>query len=202
MWFQTLCRLIPVMVGLMLWRTMGARTEGPRCLYCVISLVIQSSWCTGRLFMNRIKTNLFTATCNTILHYIELCWHTEAETKQLPFRRWQFQCIFLNENARISIQISLKFVPKVSIDNIPALLQIMVWRRSGDKPLSEPMMVSQLLCLNKLNKGSYTKADPQFYTPRHILLQNVCADGLSHLLTSASGMRISHIMISSHYSCW
>ena len=53
-----------------------------------------------------------------------------------------FKCIFLNENAQISIKISLKFVPKGPINNIPALVQIMAWRRSGDKPLSEPMMVS------------------------------------------------------------
>ena len=35
----------------------------------------------------------------------------------------------------------LKFVPKGPINNIPALVQIMAWRRPGDKPLSEPMMV-------------------------------------------------------------
>ena len=52
-----------------------------------------------------------------------------------------FKCIFLNENAWISIKISLRFVPKGPINNIPALIQIMAWRRSGDKPLSEPMMV-------------------------------------------------------------
>ena len=50
--------------------------------------------------------------------------------------------IFLNENVRISIKISLKFVPKSPINNIPSLVQIMAWRRSGDKPLSESMMVS------------------------------------------------------------
>ena len=53
-----------------------------------------------------------------------------------------FKCIFENENEWISPSISLKFVPKVRINNIPALVQIMAWRRSGDKPLSEPMMVS------------------------------------------------------------
>ena len=53
-----------------------------------------------------------------------------------------FKCIFLNENAWISLKISLKFIPKVRIDNIPALVQIMAWRRAGEKPLSEPMMVS------------------------------------------------------------
>ena len=49
------------------------------------------------------------------------------------------KCIFLNENVWISIKISLEFVPKGPI-NIPALVQIMAWRRTGDKPLSEPMM--------------------------------------------------------------
>ena len=36
------------------------------------------------------------------------------------------------------------FVPKGSIENIPALVHIMAWRRLGDKPLSEPMKVSLL----------------------------------------------------------
>ena len=52
-----------------------------------------------------------------------------------------FKCIFLNENVWIPIEISLKFFPKGPINNIPALVQIMAWRRPGDKPLSEPMMV-------------------------------------------------------------
>ena len=53
-----------------------------------------------------------------------------------------FKHIFLNENVRISIKISTKFVPNGPIINIPALVQIMAWRRPGDKPLSEPMMAS------------------------------------------------------------
>ena len=52
-----------------------------------------------------------------------------------------FKRIFLNENIWIRIEISLKFVPKGSINNIPALVQIMAWPRPGHKPLSEPMMV-------------------------------------------------------------
>ena len=35
----------------------------------------------------------------------------------------------MNENVRISINISLKFVPKGLINDIPALVQIMAWRR-------------------------------------------------------------------------
>ena len=53
-----------------------------------------------------------------------------------------FKRIFVNEDVRILIEISLKFVPKGPIKNIPALVQIMAWRRPGDKPLSEPVMVS------------------------------------------------------------
>ena len=52
-----------------------------------------------------------------------------------------FKRIFVNENIWIPIKISLNFVPKGSINNIPSLVQIIAWRRPGDKPLSEPMMV-------------------------------------------------------------
>ena len=51
------------------------------------------------------------------------------------------KCIFFNENVWISLKIPLKFVPRGPINNIPALVQIMAWRRPGDKPLSEPMLV-------------------------------------------------------------
>ena len=50
------------------------------------------------------------------------------------------KCIFLNENDRIQIQISLKFIPRSPTDNKPTLLQVMAWRRIGDKPLPKLMM--------------------------------------------------------------
>ena len=52
-----------------------------------------------------------------------------------------FKCIFLNKNVWILLTISMKCVPKMQINNIPALVQMMAWHRPGDKPLSEPMMV-------------------------------------------------------------
>ena len=62
-----------------------------------------------------------------------------------------FKRIFFNENIRISIKLSLKFVPKGSINNNPALVLIMAWCRPGDKPLSEPMLVKQLthICVTR-----------------------------------------------------
>ena len=51
-----------------------------------------------------------------------------------------FKRFFLNENVRISIQISLKFVPNGPSDNKSALVQVISWHRAGNKPLPEAMM--------------------------------------------------------------
>ena len=58
-----------------------------------------------------------------------------------------FKCIFSIVNIKVSITFSLKFVASGPIIYIPALVQIMAWRRPGDKlvsELSKPMMVSFL----------------------------------------------------------
>ena len=74
--------------------------------------------------------------------------------------------ILLNENVWLLIKISLKFAPKVPVNNIPQLLQIMAWRCSGDKPLSEPIMVSLLthICLTR----------PQWVKVRHFCCSAIC----------------------------
>ena len=57
------------------------------------------------------------------------------------------------------------FVPKGPINNIPALVQIMAWRCSVDKPLSEPMMVSlpTHICVDR----------PQWVKQMEIIHQNL-----------------------------
>ena len=52
-----------------------------------------------------------------------------------------FKRIFLNESVFIWIKIPFKFIHKVQINGIPTLFQVMTWRRSGDKPVFETMMV-------------------------------------------------------------
>ena len=61
------------------------------------------------------------------------------------------KCILLNENVWISCRISLKFVRNVRINNIKTLVQIMAWLRPGNKPSSEPMVVSFLthICITR-----------------------------------------------------
>ena len=76
-----------------------------------------------------------------------LLWHTNHINTLRPrqngrlFADDTFKRIFVNENIRILIGISQKFFPKGPINNIPALVQIMAWRRPGDKPLFEPILV-------------------------------------------------------------
>ena len=75
---------------------------------------------------------------------------------------------FLHWNCLNLLRISLKFAPKVRINNIPALVQIMTLRRPGDKPLSEPMMVGSVThtCVTRpqrfntcFSKVCYTKSN-------------------------------------------
>ena len=50
-----------------------------------------------------------------------------------------FKRIFLNKNIWISTKILQEFVPKDPINKLLALVQVMAWRRIGDKTLSEPI---------------------------------------------------------------
>ena len=51
-----------------------------------------------------------------------------------------FKFIFLDEKGKIPIRFSLKFVLGRPVDKNPALVRVMAWRRTGDKPLHEPML--------------------------------------------------------------
>ena len=93
------------------------------------------------------------------------------------------KCNFLNENEWILPRISLNFVHKVRINNIPALVQIMAWRRPGDKPLSEPMVASFLthICVARpqwVNSMLYIGLEKVPYFPWHISVRRGGVDAL------------------------
>ena len=50
-----------------------------------------------------------------------------------------FKSIF-NESVWISITISLKFIPNGPINYKSALVQVVAWRPTGEKPLPESML--------------------------------------------------------------
>ena len=94
--------------------------------------------------------------------YISYCWtvpynysrvhryshfHSRSELTHPPLDKMaailaddNFRYIFMMENDRIPIRIRLKFIPRSPIDNTTALVQVMAWRRTGDKPLPEPSL--------------------------------------------------------------
>ena len=110
------------------------------------------------------QLNIFEHLFDTHLKYWYGCqWYGFPSPSEVPLNTLRprqngrhfaddiFKCILLNENVWIPNKVSLKFVPKGPINNIPSLVQIMAWRRPGDKPLSEPMMVSSLthICVTR-----------------------------------------------------
>ena len=101
-----------------------------------------------------------------------------------------FKCIFLNENVWIPIAISLKFIPKGPINNIAALVQIMARRRSGDKPLSEPMMikVATHICVARPQwvKPVYSKISK--YAPTNLTPTPNLKSTLHRLISAATGL--------------
>ena len=68
---------------------------------------------------------------------IHWSWNKITALFQDPILKW----IFLNENIRILINISLKFVATDPINNIPSLFLIVACHLVSTKPLSQPMLV-------------------------------------------------------------
>ena len=97
--------------------------------------------------------------CISMCHVWRLCLDFNTLRPRKNGRHFAddiFKRIFLNENIWIPIKISLKFVPKGSINTIPALVQIMAWRRPGDKPLSEPWWLVHLRIYASLGLNELT----------------------------------------------
>ena len=90
--------------------------------------------------------NLAIGNAMVVLCFVLFWWYHQADSINTLRPRQNgrhfpdniFKCIFLNEDEWILIKISLKFVPKGQINNKRALIQIMAWCQTGDKPLSEP----------------------------------------------------------------
>ena len=113
--------------------------------YICSGLNMLTLWCWNRNIPGEIGIGPCYGCCLSVPE------HIEAETNGRHFADDIFKCIFLNENVWISLKMSLKFAPRGPINNIPAMVQIMAWRRPGDKPLSEPMLVSLLthICVSR-----------------------------------------------------
>ena len=76
-------------------------------------------------------------------------------------------CILLKDIYRNPNRNSLKFVPRSSIANKPALFQVMAWRRAGNKSIPEQIMTIAykrfsrgfVIILNKLRTNNLVAGD-------------------------------------------
>ena len=141
------------------WQTMHMRLISHDNPFRIMKPSVQTIWWSSSFTMYRaIDLEIWLVLC----FEVRPCWGEGWCEAQVPyniiyldslrprqngrhFADDTFKRIFLNENVRTSIKISLKFVPEGPINNNPALVQIMAWHRSGNKPLSEPMMISLLM---------------------------------------------------------
>ena len=163
---------------------------------------IINKWKNTEIHPNLKKTRIKLVVYTPCTGYITplVCYHQFAQITRFLFspfnslrprqngRRFAddlFKCIFLNENVRISIKISLKFVPKDPIDNISALVLIMAWHRPGDKLLSEPMLVRSLthICVTRpqwVNTYAYC------HSVNYLISKEYCYDHCKLLFTTAA----------------
>ena len=100
-------------------------------------------------------------------HSLKTCLHTETTLAEIKWPlhpddifKYLFEWKFMNFD---------KFDPKGPINNIPALVQMMAWCRSGDKPLSEPTLV------NLLAVGATRVTRPQWCKEFYISYLRVCS---------------------------
>ena len=81
--------------------------------------------------------------------------------------------------------------------NIPALLQIMAWRRSGDKPLSEPMMVSSLthisFMISQIRLSGVSNSN-QWHYSFELLVAYIPIHDIYNLIMSITGIANSSLM--------
>ena len=118
---------------------------------------------------------------------MQLCPRTELNTLR-PRQNCRYfpdnilKWIFLNENVWISTNISLKSVPRGPINNITTLIQVMAWRRPGDKPLSKAMMV-RLPTHICVTQPQWVKQNLMDGNPAHTWNHFLVITAPTHLLT-------------------
>ena len=103
-----------------------------------------------------------------------------------------FKRILLNENARIPIEISLICVFKGSIDNKPALVQVMAWHRIATSHYLNQCWPDTLTHICGTSGRWFNYLDPKAWIPDHkdvfkwIQTDDICTDTLIHHRKSTS----------------
>ena len=108
----------------------GLKNDKPKCVKCKKDYFLKNGKCLGEYTINWF---FFHFICKLLLP--SSLTHLPLGQNGRHFANNIFKCIFVNEKFYVLIPISLKFASKGSIGNESALVQVMVWRRTGNKPL-------------------------------------------------------------------
>ena len=104
-------------------------------------------------------------------------------------------CAFLqNRNLWIWNEILSKFGPYGLVNDKPAVVQVMIWPRIGDKPLTEPILIF----------GSVKNSNGRFYSCIFLLDFSQYTLQISELLNNSNQIKIFHsgkFTIISWYDC-
>ena len=110
--------------------------------------------------------------------------HSQIEVEKNAVLQMTFSNVFsLKKMHEFRLKFHRSLLPKGPIDNIPALVQIMAWRRPGDKPLSELMMVKlpMHICITWpqwVNSSKLRVPEGAIYW--HLLLEWIAVTSLHH----------------------
>ena len=104
-------------------------------------ILIQSSDCMDFMASQCVGVNKNFMGCVSISQTLVRHLTHWDQNKNSHFTYNTYKFMFLYENCCILIPNSLKFVAKGPMNNEPALVEIMAWHQTDDKPLSEPMSI-------------------------------------------------------------
>ena len=106
---------------------------------------------------------------------------------------------FMNENLVLLIRISLKFVPKGLIDNKSAFVQVMAWRWTSDKSLSETML-TQFTDAYLPRLGDEWKIEHQESSCSNACQSNI--DGLAQDCSNSNALAVELLQSCAKLSTW
>ena len=122
------------------------------CVCVFMCFILVSFFSKGSIICNRYHHH------QPLMSYIFFLTHWGREQRP-PFSRRTFKNAF-SFLEMYAFRLSFPEVfPKGPNNIIPALVQIMAWRRPGEKPLSQPMMVSLLrhICVTRPQWFNYDR---------------------------------------------
>ena len=149
------------------WSPMPCEKHGPRASVTTKTSAFGLGFCllspSGHVFHTAWETMIKSYTMTLTTTGKDETMNSQKTLHTLPLTHWGrdkmaaiFQTTYSNAFSQMKTyelrsKFHCSFVPRGPINNIPALIQITVWHRPGDKPLSESLMtrLSTHICVTR-----------------------------------------------------